>query len=291
MKKFLLIFILASLIHSAQVVQSTDKAECSTTPPANYLKWRNTVIQNNVTTLKHDICVNKKFSIVFYVIADSNGNNTVPAANLTSCINALNAAFRPICVSFMNCSTVVIPHHPFNRWTSDTIEPAARKAYWTESTINLYLPDSIVGPPAGYASMPGGPGAEIIVIEKGSIAGGGVAIHEMGHFFGLPHTWDEIGAPILPAPPGGVGSYEFVRRTNCYTNGDGFCDTEADCYPVNKVLSAPCQQRHGARDGYLDYYTPPVDNYMTYFKCGCRFTQEQRNMMANTALTQLRYLH
>lgn len=274
----------------AQTNSQNIPGECSTRMPQNYGKWRNNMIQNNVNTLKHDLCVNKKFSVVFYVIADTNGNNTVPAANLTACINLLNSVFAPICVSFMNCSTVVIPHHPFNRWTEDTIEPACRAMYFTPNVINIYLPDSIVGPPAGYSALPGTPGSERIVIEKPMIASG-VTIHEMGHFFGLVHTWAEIGPPATPSPPGGVGSNEFVRRTNCYTNGDGFCDTEADCYPANRVLTAPCQQQFGTKDGYLDYYTPPVDNYMTYFKCGCRFTQEQRNFMANTALNQLMFLH
>lgn len=274
----------------AQSLSAIPSGECGTKLPTNYGKVRSVALQNNVSTLKHDLCVNKKFSIVFYVIADTNGNNTVPAAALSGCINSLNTAFAPICVSFMNCSTVVIPQHPFNRWTADTIEPHCRNMYNTANTICIYLPDSIVGPPAGYSPMPGGPGSEAIVIEKGAVSGA-VAIHEMAHFFGLPHTWDEIGGPANPSPPGGVGSNEFVRRTNCYTNGDGFCDTEADCYPVNKVITAPCQQQFGAKDGYLDYYTPPVDNYMTYFKCGCKFTQEQRNFMANIALTVLISMH
>ena len=292
MKRILLILFVFSLkpFVFGQSLSLDLKKECATTLPANYGKWRNTVIQNNVSTLKHNICVNKKFSIVFYVIADTNGNNPVSAGTLGACINALNNAFAPICVTFMNCSTVVIPHHPFNRWTSDTIDPICRAMYNTANTINIYMPDSIVGPPAGYSPMPGGPTANGIVIEKNSIVGS-VTIHEMGHFFGLPHTWDEIGGAAVPPPPPGVGSQEFVRRTNCYTNGDGFCDTEADCYPVDRVITAPCQHQFGAKDGYLDYYTPPVDNYMTYFKCGCRFTQEQRNFMANTALTQLMSLH
>jgi len=283
-------FIHLVFVTSAQISSNPAQNECSTQLPKDYSKWRNAVIQNNVSTLKHDVCVNKQFSIVFYVIADSTGSwGSLTSTSLINCINTLNNVFKRICVSFANCSTVVIPHHPFNRWTEDTIEPAVRARWWTENTINLYLPDSIVGPPAGYASLPGGPGAEIIVIEKAAISGVTV-IHEMGHFFGLPHTWDEIGLPASPPPPSG-GSNEFVRRTNCYQNGDGFCDTEADCYPANYVKLQPCSQVPGAKDGYQDYYTPPVDNYMTYFTCRCRFTQEQYNFMANMALTNLLYLH
>lgn len=241
-------------------------------------------MQNNVTTLQHDLCVGKKFSIVWYIIADSNGTHNVSQSTLNGYISSLNNAFRPICVSFMNCSTVVIPHHPYNRWSQDTIDPIVTAQWMTQDVINVYIPDSIVGPPAGYAGS-------FIVLEKG--VGSGVVIHEMGHFFSLPHTWDEIGGAASPPPPQG-GSNEFVRRDNlknCYTNGDGFCDTEADCYPVNKVNGAPCRQVHGGVDGYGMYYTPPVDNYMTYFTCGCKFTQEQYNQMALTALTSLFHLH
>ncbi|MDI1354203.1 MAG: hypothetical protein PSX36_04765 [bacterium] len=56
--------------------------------------------------------------------------------------------------------------------------------------------------------------------------------------------------------------------------------------------SAPCQQLSGAKDGYGNYYIPPVDNYMTYFQgCRSKFTQEQLNFMALTILNQLLYLH
>jgi hypothetical protein len=285
-------FVLAFLLCSTLFSQNTNSlGDCGTRLPKNYSKWRSSNLQNNVANLQHDRCVNKKFSIVFYIVADSNGNTGgITPATLTSCINNLNNAFSRICVSFMNCSTVVIPHHPFNRWTMDTTDNTVRQMWWTKNTLNLYLPDSIVGFPVGYSSMPGGPGSERIVVEKASITSN-TPIHEMGHFFGLPHTWDEIGAPANPPPPGG-GSNEFVRRTNCYTNGDGFCDTEADPYPLNKDLTKPCQHAHGAQDGYGDYYISPVDNYMTYFKgCNCRFTQEQYNLMANTVVNQLLYMH
>lgn len=250
------------------------------------MQWRNSVVstQNLVSTLKHDLCVNKKFSIVFYVIADSTGAmGGVTQAGLDSCVELLNKTFGRICVSFLSCSTVVIPNHPFNRWTRDTIEPVVVKNWHTDKTINIYVPKEILGPFAGYAYFPGG--KDVIVIEKSSI-NSSTSVHEMGHFFGLTHTFNEISSTSTTTP-----SAELVARTNCYTNGDGFCDTEADCYPQNFSAAAPCGNVPGAKDANNQYYVVPVDNFMTYFTCGCKFTQEQYNFMANVILTSRLYLH
>jgi hypothetical protein len=110
----------------------------------------------------------------------------------------------------------------------------------------------------------------------------------MGHFFGLPDTFEEITSPGSP-------SGELYERTNCYTNGDGFCDTEADPYPNGYTPNSPtpCDYIYGPIDGQGRYFTPPVDNFMSEARlsCRCRFTQEQYNWMATTILTQRLYLH
>ncbi len=297
-----LLLLTAALSGFAQSNNPYPVTDCGTRPGPNYKKWHKNIIQNNVSNLMHDQCLNnKKFSIVFYVIADSMGGmGGITQSSLNGCIANLNSKFSRICISFMNCSTVVVPHHPYNRWTDDSVHAAVMSMYWTENTINFYLPDSIVGPAAGYAPLGASIGSEFVVVEKGSI-GGMTPIHEMGHFFGLPHTWDEVGAtPAQLSPPAGVGSMEYVRRdsplANCYDNGDLFCDTDADCYPVNYVPGPsppppPCKQQPGAKDAYGNYYIPPVDNYMTYFGCRCKFSQEQYNFMALTILAQLMHLH
>ena len=172
-------------------------------------------------------------------------------------------------------------------------ETSVAASHNLEDVINVYCVDSIVGFPAGYA---GG----IIVLEKSSVASS-VPIHEMGHFFGLPHTFAEIGVPdpcsTTPNPTNPlVASLEYVQRVqcNCDTHGDGFCDTEADCYPADYSINSvmPCKHdQGGAVDGFGDFYVPPVDNYMTYFKCGCRFSQQQYNLMANVIVATKLYLH
>jgi hypothetical protein len=266
-----------------------NENSCGTKLRPNYIQWRNSIvsIQNLVSTLKHDTCLNKKFSLAFHVVLDSAGLwGALTPGDLNNCVTSLNDAFKPICVSFENCYVDVIHNYTYNSWDQASTEPLVLPSWNVENTINIYLVDSILGFPAGYAGS-------VIVIEKAQLVGL-VSIHEMGHFFGLVHTFDEIGSAVIPAPTNpSVASYEFVRRTNCYTNGDGFCDTEADCYPAgyDKNTPLPCKNVPGTVDGYSEYYVPPVDNYMTYFKCACRFTQEQYNFMARVILTSLLYLH
>lgn len=287
--------------HLNTATVSTNECGFKITP--TYNTWRKSVLgnKNMVTTLKHDTCLNKKLSVVFYVILDSNstwGSTLIPA-NLDTCIAQLNRVFKPICVSFANCSTVVIPVYPYNNWYNDVTEPIVTASWYTDKTINIYLVDSIRKPQgaSGYAYLPGGKDA--IVIAKKSITGI-TPIHEIGHFFGLVHTFDDISAPIptssiVPNPSQPLTS-ELVTRNvgsrNCYTNGDGFCDTDADCFSQGFNINSPCNIQYGPQDANLEYFIPPVDNYMTYFRnCRCKFSQEQYNFMAIVIATQRIYLH
>lgn len=268
-------------------------------------------IQNMVTTLKHDTCLNKKFSIVFYVVLDSMYSPGIATqATLNAMVINLNNAFKRICVEFLNCSTVYIPHHPYNDWTKSIVDPVVTSNWYTDKTINFYIPTQVTAqlyepngyaypPPATFTNTP----KDVIVCDKASLVGSNNAlfvsstpIHEMGHFFGLPHTFDEIGTPtVIPAPPVGAISNEFFNRTNCYSHGDGFCDTEADCYPLgfnNNTTPVPiCDYQTGIKDGNNEYYVPPLDNLMSLYPCRCHFSQEQYNYMAYIIITKRLYLH
>lgn len=87
-----------------------------------------------------------------------------------------------------------------------------------------------------------------------------VLIHEMGHFFGLLHTF--------PSP---FGQKEFVSRTaswaNCEDVTDFLCDTEAD--PYSLPLNEFCETISSPKDAHGDFYLAPTDNVMSYYSSDC----------------------
>jgi hypothetical protein len=253
--------------------------DCGVKMTAPQLQNHYARVQSSNALLPHDTCLNRELSIVFHVVLDSSGQPGVTAASMDGAIDKLNAAWKPICISFKKCSVNYIPNYNYNQWTDTQDEPTCFPNYCVDKTINIFLVENILSP-----SNAGGYAGEFSlgncnrIVELKSAVNGNVTIHEMGHFFGLPHTW--------------VVNNELVIRSNCYNTGDGFCDTESDPYPQGKDPNEPCGFKAGPKDANNNYYTPPVDNFMTYFKgCNCRFTQEQYNFMAYEFLTKGTFLH
>jgi hypothetical protein len=111
-----------------------------------------------------------------------------------------------------------------------------------------------------------------------------IAVHEFGHYFSLPHTFQ--GTEL-----GNASSFaENVPRTglnaNCSTKGDLICDTEAD----PRGTSANCVYTGGASDINGVPYTPPIGNIMSYYSsiCGAlEFTPNQYTRIAQALATRL----
>jgi hypothetical protein len=121
--------------------------------------------------------------------------------------------------------------------------------------------------------------------------------HEIGHFFGLPHTF--VGSQFVDLDP------DCSTNLSCYchTTGDLFCDTPADrehfgstnCSTIN--LGTPNTDPNGVPYvGTLSNgieYKPDVTLLMSYHSaCGNRFSLQQRSYMRasylNAGLAPLR---
>lgn len=256
--------------------------------------------QNNTpipSSIYADTCIDKKFSLVFYVVLDSL-YTPIPATQPTiaAVVARLNEVFKPICVSFENCTTIYIPNYIFNIWSKPTTEALVTANWYTEKTINIYIADSTkltAGEVFGYAYGPSilpnpmsvPTRSDIIVLEKNYLTDFNFwsACHHMGHFFGLPHTFAEISpntSTVTPQPDPTIESHEFVDGSNCAQHGDGFCDTEAD--PNSNSIFT---------DGKGHFYMPPSDNYMAFYLTGCKFTAQQYGFMARTIVRKRLYLH
>ena len=106
----------------------------------------------NSYTTKQDTCLDKQFSIVFYVVLDSSGTvGLATPANLQIMINNVNDVFKKICVKFKNCSTVFIPEYRLRGWFNDMQGPATENVvtdnWYTPNTINVYIVDTVYNLP------------------------------------------------------------------------------------------------------------------------------------------------
>lgn len=303
----LIVLLISSFCVKTQTPPKNNTKKNSVTNSTNTKKGKYgaSSTQAALDTLRHTTCLNKQFSIVFYIVLDQTPPSAGPPAypgvglatpaNLSLLMNELNNAFKPICVSFANCSTVFIPNYSYGQlWKKFITEPVVTASYYTDKTINFYIVDSInysgITENQGYTYEPtttnlSAPKKDLMVLEERSILQGNGAVvkHLLGHYFGLPHTHDEINPTpaAVPPPPTGVTSQEFVDKTNCYTHGDGFCDTDADSGDPTSFL----------KDGKGVYYEFPGDNLMSYYGPRCRFSQEQYNWMAHIIMTKRLYLH
>jgi hypothetical protein len=245
------------------------------TYPVQRTNFTNYLATTAGTLLPHDTCFKKQLSIMLYLIPDSTGATNVSAANITANINNLNTFFKPLCISFQNCSTQVIPEYHYGKhWDKVYNEPKVLGTFYAENTINVYVVDTIYPNGPGYTYMPPVPaGKDIIVINKlqFNTPSNYEIVHQMGHVFGLPHTYAEISTNSAMGP-----TSELVKRSNCKTNGDGFCDTDAD---------------GSGTDANSNYYVRPTDNIMSAGPSRCRFTLEQYNFMAYTFLVYKTYLN
>ena len=135
--------------------------------------------------------------------------------------------------------------------------------------INVYLVTDITGAGygcsvAGYATV--GSACGFMIQESqywNTISGTQVTAHEMGHFFGLWHTFQ-----------GGC-----ANTGNCLADGDAVCDTPPDNETFNPCVANTCN---------TDTPDLPDDtqNYMDYGACQpWHFTQGQKDRMLATLET------
>ncbi len=232
-------------------------------------------------SIKPLVKINKEFLIVAHIVLDASKNENVSRQDIINTIAQVNAIFKPIGASFKICEFKTIENFNYNNLTTGKVDKNdLDPLYSLTHRINMYfidIPDPIA---CGYASLGGIAEYGNVVIKKSCIDAGTIA-HELGHFFGLKHTFENT----VP---------ELADGSNCKTAGDGFCDTPADPYKQGDALSQyinilTCKFVSELKDTNGEFYNPDVSNIMSYYgRCIClTFTTEQYNSMANYYLSHL----
>lgn len=109
-----------------------------------------------------------------------------------------------------------------------------------------------------------------------------VFAHEMGHFFGLYHTFEEVQ----------YGKDTFDSQL-CDQRGDRLCDTPPDPGTIFEVyVNYSLCELQGLTDENGNSYKPLINNYMSYYKpCYLKeysFTNDQISMMKMAASQPIR---
>ena len=237
----------------------------------------------------------QRIPVVVHVIQNTSGTGNLSNAIVQSQIAVLNEDFRATSgtpgaggvdsqIEFFLATTdpngqptTGIVHYTNNTWFTDAGNYWNSIAWNPQRYLNIYTNSAGGGGVLGYvpaipqSSAIAGTAADRVVIlysAFGRPASGGApynqgrtCTHEVGHYLGLFHTFDN-----------GCGS-----TAACYTSGDRICDTNPESQP-----------RYGCPTSATSCGSPdPVRNYMDYTNDTCMtgFSAEQVRRMRCTLVS------
>lgn len=280
-----LIFVCLPFIGFAQTEKSDEW--CGTVYPEYMFKYVEEATRNSQNGIKKSDDA-YYIPITLHNMRTDDGSNGTDIERVLEMFCEIAAAFEPY---NMNVYLSSIEYHDNTAWTADGSLSTTAFLTRKQNTVNMYLFPSLTGGAGlcgyyvGNATQPGATepqGLDVIAIN---INGCGnrvdVIVHELGHYFGLPHTFNGF-----EGSGSNCGEYvangERVDGSNCATAADRICDTTPD-NNASGGLNCPSGQGCLQYDRDSVAFYPDVTNYMSYFDEDCqnRFTAGQNDVMIN----------
>ncbi|RYU93355.1 GEVED domain-containing protein [Emticicia agri] len=225
-------------------------------------------------------------ALKIHLLSKSDGSMELFDNDIKELMDSLNMHFIDAKIQFYLCGGIdYINDGTFYKFDTRS-ESAFCKVHDVDNAINLYLVKEFTDPGlGGYAYFPNSDKKTnriFCAYKNRTDLITKILPHEMGHYFGLLHTFQDAGWE---------GYSEVVSRgekANCAYRGDLLCDTPAD--PYGSVISdiKNCEFSSNYVDVNGDRYSPQIGNLMSYYRgCGNFFTPGQIGMIKTGLLVRL----
>ena len=242
--------------------------------------------------------------VKLHIVRTDAGNNGFNVNDIGEAFANLSAGFKDIGIDFYVCGGINYidnsDFYNFNTSAPDSdVETDFTAGEIVTDAINFFIVNSInlqnFGPAAGYAAFPSSSiNSNKIVMDLSYMTSSPTATltHELGHYFGLPHTHS-----LTQGGPNGPFAERVVRtgpNANCETNGDMLCDTDADPrFDQSTFDYTTCTYTGTATDDLGVTYNPvtAISNIMSYYPDLCTegFSAGQLTRMNAGLVTRMGY--
>lgn len=278
MKNLLTLFIILTTL-SLQAQQK--HSDCGTKAPANPRPIAEKDMQRFLRSI-NAVSVPYWVKVYFTVFADNNGSNRAATdADIYRQFQNMVNQYNPQGICFVMMGIRQMNNTDFNIQDAND-EASEMRDIRIVGNLNVFIHKELI---YGEISLNGIaydiPNNDAFISLRGEVIADVANIttmaHEVGHVFGLYHTFEtNYGA-------------ESVARTgsckDCEDDGDYLCDTPADPDDSNAYLlsntDVSCMYIGTKLDECSTLYTPAVNNIMAYGRRECRntFTAGQGNRM------------
>lgn len=295
MKKCLIVILLLVAAWFESSAQWNNNQLCGTELPSDthleHLEAVNAAYDLGMERVSNDRI---NIPVKFHIVSDFSGNR-FDYNTLLTILCELNEQFESSGMYFfMRGDVNVINNGSFFNHTYYNTGTQLMLQHNQPRVVNIYFVNLGQIGLCGYAFYPGsGPGG---TISQGGVmmsipcsqAGNTTLAHELGHYFGLPHTFD-----FTSTNPRDVFSERVTRNVNetlprlnanCASQGDRFCDTPADYIGFRWNCNS-----FAVNDSDIngDLFQPDASYFMSYSSDFCmnRFSNQQINSMRSTLAT------
>jgi len=275
--KFVLIFTL--LIYLELFSQNCGVEHNTTNPP----------VYSTTATRSNDIIY---VAINYIIVRDTNNNLPIDQLDIDANIDYANEKFYPAGIQFYLCKiSYTVPTNLANFYNSNSnyeklynLQDEFGSKYSKNNMINVYHINSFVGTSNynGYARFPNETYNNMILLTRENPYLSSILSHELGHYFGLLHTFNGSSPSTLPLV--NQPKYTIYNINNSIALiGDGIEDTPSDpgnCSALVPSCIVSCDTPNDPNGVPYDVINQR-ENIMSY-RCEKDFTPQQITAMIPT---------